>query len=250
MLLWQYGRQMNLHGRAGFGRRRTVVLGWACLAILPVLPIAQVPEGGPNELSAAATALLAESLAESRAHATHVWRDTAPRNDDGTVNAYIEISRGDRRKWEFDMGANALAIDRIIPEEVGGYPINYGFVPQTVSYDGDPFDVLVLGPAIPGGRLVRGAIVGLMFMEDDNALDAKVVLSRAGADGRPVDRLTDRDRQDVSDYFRRYKQHESGKVTSVPGWGSIADGLAHLMTTHAFFRECRRPSGAPCRVMP
>ena len=49
------------------------------------------------------------------------------------------------------MGANRRAMDRTIPAEVGGYPVNYGFVPQTVSYDGDPFDVLVLGPPIEGG---------------------------------------------------------------------------------------------------
>ena len=231
------------------GSYRRALLGWACLATLPAMLIAQGPQGAPNELPAAATTRLAKSLAESTPHAKHVWRDTGPRNEDGTVNAYIEIARGDRRKWEFNMGANTLAIDRIIPEDVGGYPINYGFVPQTVSYDGDPFDALVLGPAIPGGQFVRGAIVGLMFMEDDGVLDAKVVLSRLGPDGRPIDQLTERDRQEVSAYFQRYKQHES-KVTRVPGWGSVAEGLAHVMTTHAFFRECRRPSDAPCRVTP
>jgi inorganic pyrophosphatase len=44
------------------------------------------------------------------------------------------------------MGKNARAIDRMMPESVGGYPINYGFVPQTVSYDGDPFDALGTRP--------------------------------------------------------------------------------------------------------
>ena len=46
------------------------------------------------------------------------------------------------------MRANRRAIDRMIPISIGGYPVNYGFVPQTVSYDGDPFDVLVLGPPL------------------------------------------------------------------------------------------------------
>ena len=125
-------------------------------------------------------------------HARHIWRDTPPLNDDGTVNGYVEIARGDRRKWEFDMAANERAIDRTIPEQVGGYPVNYGFVPQTVSYDGDPFDILVLGPPIEGGRLVRGAIVGLMLMEDEKGPDAKVVVSRVDAAGRPQHQLTDR----------------------------------------------------------
>jgi hypothetical protein len=54
------------------------------------------------------------SLEAAAGHARHIWRDTPPLNDDGTVNAYIEISRGDRRKWKFDMRANARAIDRVI----------------------------------------------------------------------------------------------------------------------------------------
>ena len=151
------------------------------IVVLPFVP------GRPRALSRrstccrrSATAQLARSLEAATRHARHIWRDTPPVNDDGTVNAYIEISRGDRRKWELDMGANARAIDRVIPESVGGYPVNYGFVPQTVSYDGDPFDALVLGPAIDGGETVRGVVVGLMCMEDEKGLDSKVVLSLRG----------------------------------------------------------------------
>ena len=68
--------------------------------------------------------------------------------------------------------------------------MNYGFVPQTVSYDGDPFDILVLGPPIAGGSLVRGVIVGLMLMEDEKGLDSKVVVSVAEPDGTPKYPLT------------------------------------------------------------
>ena len=60
-----------------------------------------------------------ESLDASKAHASHVWRDTPPLNDDGTVNGYVEITRGDRRKFEFDMESNERAIDRMIPPQVG-----------------------------------------------------------------------------------------------------------------------------------
>ena len=139
-----------------------------------------------NVLPASGTTQLSTSLEAATGHPRHIWRDTPPVNDDGTVNAYIEISRGDRRKWEFDMRANARAIDRVIPEDIGGYPVNYGFVPQTVSYDGDPFDALVLGPSLPGGDVVRGVIVGLMYMEDEKGIDSKVVLSPVGQDGTPA----------------------------------------------------------------
>jgi len=224
-------------------RPRLLSLFAWCLAVLPAL--AQAPA---SELPAAATTQLARSLAASKAHAQHVWRDTPPLNNDGTVNGYVEIARGDRRKWEFNMAANRRAIDRMIPEQVGGYPVNYGFVPQTVSYDGDPFDILVLGPPIEGGRLVRGAIVGLMQMEDEKGPDAKVVVSTLDAAGRPRYQLTERDRGEMTDYFRRYKLHEPGKFSTVPGWGSVADGLAWIQTTHRFFKECRGASGVPCRL--
>src|SRR5688572_23382125 len=135
--------------------------------LLPCVLLAQAPDDPPMVLPAMATAALANSLEASARHAKHVWRDSRPLNADGILNAHVEIPRGERRKWEFDMRANARAVDRVIPQDVGGYPVNYGFVPQTVSYDGDPFDALVLGPPLPGGRMVRGVIVGVMFMEDE-----------------------------------------------------------------------------------
>ena len=217
------------------------------LAACPCLLMAQGPERALDVLPAAASAQLARSLEASASHATHLWRDTPPLNADGSVNGYIEIPRGERRKWEFDMRANARAVDRVMPIEIGGYPVNYGFVPQTVSYDGDPFDVLVLGPPLPGGRLVRGVVVGLMFMEDELGLDSKVVLA-VTRDGRPLHELTAADQQRIGNYFKRYKDHEPGKFSKVPGWGSIAQGRAHVTTTHAFFLECRQRAGLPCRV--
>jgi inorganic pyrophosphatase len=230
------------------GSRGATIRSLICLAVLPVMLTAQEPDFVPIELPAFATTQLAKSLADSKAHAKHVWRDTPAMNADGTVNAYVEIARGDRRKWEFAMNSNARAIDRIMPEAIGGYPVNYGFVPQTVSYDGDPFDALVLGPPIPGGRVVTGAIVGLMLMEDEKGWDAKVVLSLTGRDARPRQALTEHDRLEIASYFRRYKEHEPGKFSKVPGWGTIAEGLAHVKTTHAFFWKCRELSGATCRL--
>ena len=202
----------------------------------------------PDVLPPAATTALAKSLTAAAAHAKHLWRDTAPINADGTVNAYIEIARGDRRKWEFDMSANARAIDRMMPLDVGGYPVNYGFVPQTVSYDGDPFDALVLGPPLPDGRLVQGVIVGVMFMEDEKGLDSKVVLSRTDAKGRPLHALTSQVQQQIGDYFKRYKDHEPGAFSKVPGWGTAAEGLAYIRITHAFFGKCRQQAGTSCAI--
>jgi inorganic pyrophosphatase len=226
-----------------------VVKRWLItLSGLCILTLHAQSSTAPLRLPAAAATQLTRSLDAAKAHPRHVWRDTPPMNADGTVNGYIEIPRDDRRKWELDMAANDRAIDRMMPESLGGYPVNYGFVPQTVSYDGDPFDILVLGPPLAGGALVRGVIVGLMRMEDEKGLDSKVVVSLSGRDGRPMHALAAADQQRIGDYFRRYKQHEPGKFSKVSGWGTAAEGLSYVKTTHAFFLKCRNSAGRMCSL--
>ena len=208
---------------------------------------AQVPSRAPDVLPQAAVAQLRESLDATRTHTRHVWRDTPP-HVGAEVQAYVEISRGDTRKWELDMGAHARAIDRVMPPDVGPYPVNYGFVPQTIAWDGDPFDALVLGPPLPGGTVVRGVVVGLMLMEDEKGIDSKVVLSARGPGGRPAHALSDEVRRRIADYFRRYKRHEPGKFSRVPGWGAADEGRQHVDVTHAFFTRCRQVQAGPCRL--
>jgi inorganic pyrophosphatase len=212
-----------------------------------LLAALQLSTPPPHTLPAAAASKLSESLGAAETHSRHLWRDTMPFNDDGTITGYIEIPRGERRKFEFDMKKNARFIDRVMPTKLGGYPINYGFVPQTVSYDGDPFDVLVLGPPLPGGTLVRGVAVGLMHMTDEKGLDSKVVISLVGRDGKPRHQLTAADQRRVGEYFKRYKEHEPGKFSQVPGWGSADEGIQYVRVTHAFFRQCRAAAG-DCRL--
>lgn len=208
-------------------------------------------QGPPDVLPAAATTKLGESLQAAAAHKRHLWRDTAA-FDGNLVNAYIEIPFGERNKYEFSMAKNTRVVDRVIPGAIGGYPVNYGIVPQTMSWDGDPFDALVLGPPLKGGELVKGIIVGVMHMEDEKGLDSKVVLSRVGADGRATHDLTEADLERIADYFNRYKREDDDPKTyaTVTGWGTAADGRAFVRTTHAFFKDCQTRAGAACHVMP
>ena len=219
--------------------------------IIFILAIVLQAISAPGTLPAEAALKLHTSLKSAAAHKHHVWRDTPPLDvsrsrspagsrteaDGVLVNAYIEIPVGGRQKFELDMAKNAPALDREIPAKVGGYPVNYGIVPQTVSYDGDPFDVLVLGPAIKTGQMVKGVIVGLMHMTDEKGLDSKVVISRVGPDGKALHQLTDADRKRMADYFNRYKRDDDDPETfaTVPGWGTAADGLAFVRKTHEFF---------------
>ena len=220
------------------------------IVALPAIPLAVAGQTGhvpSTTLPPQAVAQLAQNLSVSRPHASNVWRDQAPINADGTVNGYVEISRGDLRKWEFSIASNARVIDRVMPASVGPYPVNYGFVPQTVSYDGDPFDILMLGEPLPGGRMVAGAIAGLFMMDDEKGVDSKVVLSPVDAGGKPTHVLTDVDRKIIGDYFTTYKRHEPGKFSRVHGWGPAEAGLAYVTITHRFFRECGNTRG-PCTL--
>lgn len=225
------------------------------LRIVALLIVAlQMPSAPPDVLPAAATSKLRASLQAASAHQKHRWRDTAPFEGE-LVNAIIEIPRGERRKFEFDMAKNVPAVDRVLPERIGGYPVNYGIVPQTVSYDGDPFDVLVLGPPIASGELVSGVAVGLMPMDDETGLDSKIVISRVDARGKPLHQLTEAEKTRIADFFNRYKKNDDDPKTfaTVPGWDTAADGLAFVRMTHAFFKNCAPRAGtqsdAACRVM-
>ena len=193
----------------------------------------------PLQLPEPAVRALVASLERSRGQAENIWRDRVPLGTDGLLTGYIEIARGDRRKFEFDIAANRLRLDRTIPASLGGYPVNYGIVPQTVSYDGDPFDVLVLGPPLSSGTVVRGVIVGIMHMEDEKGPDSKVLMSPVDEAGTPRYRLTDGDKTRMARFFDAYKRHEPGKFSRVTGWGSAEEGQAYVRTTHAFFMECR-----------
>jgi inorganic pyrophosphatase len=216
------------------------------LVLLSVSVAAQSP--APATLPAAATAKLAESLkAAGILKTNHLWRDVPPLVN-GLVHAYIEIPAGERNKQEFDMRRNALGLDRIIPESIGGYPVNYGFVPQTISYDGDPSDVLVLGPPRRAGEIVTGRIVGLMLMEDEKGLDSKVVITPAGIEGTSTHTLTAADMERIAAFFRIYKKDQPAAWSKVPGWGTAADGLSHVTTTHQFFLVCRELAGKPCVI--
>jgi inorganic pyrophosphatase len=74
------------------------------------------------------------------------------------------------------------------------------------------------------------------------------VISLQRPDGGALHALTERDRQEIGGYFRKYKDWEPGKFSKVPGWGSAEEGLAYVRTTHAFFLKCRESAGRPCRA--
>src|SRR5262245_23954461 len=101
---------------------------------------------------------------------------TAGRNPPKDINVIIEIPLGGAPiKYELDKTSGALSVDRFLHTAMF-YPGNYGFIPQTLSQDGDPCDVLVIAPvAVVPGAVIRCRPVGALLMEDQAGTDEKII---------------------------------------------------------------------------
>ena len=111
-------------------------------------------------------------------------KNVLPFNLDNTVNAFIEIPAGTIEKWEMSSDGKTLMqeLEKNGPRKIDylPYPINYGFIPQTilsksVGGDGDALDIIVIGPQIKRGSIVKVKVIGMIEMEDKGELDTKIL---------------------------------------------------------------------------
>lgn len=147
----------------------------------------------------------------------HPWHgathgDNAPQ----VVNAMIEIPQGSRTKYEIDKETGLLKLDRVIYSSFH-YPVNYGFIPQTLGHDNDPLDILVLcSQSIQSLCLVEATIIGNMQMIDSGEKDDKII---AVATKDPsvnhitsIDELPKHFISELKNYFEQYKVLENKQV--------------------------------------
>lgn len=146
------------------------------------------------------------------------------------VNVIIEVPVGGHPiKYEMDKASGALFVDRFLYTPMT-YPGNYGFVPHTLSEDGDPIDVLVCNtrPLIPGSVLnVRP--IGVLVMEDDGGQDEKIIAVPSPHLTRRYEKIfnyTDLPEitlEQIKHFFEHYKDLEASKWVKVLGWGDAAE---------------------------
>lgn len=92
-----------------------------------------------------------------------------------TVNAIIEIPQNSKAKYELDKESGLLKLDRVLFSAVH-YPANYGFIPRTLSDDGDPLDILVIcSVEVDPLCIIEAKVIGMMQMIDDNEKDEKII---------------------------------------------------------------------------
>ena len=133
-----------------------------------------------------------------------------------TVNALIEIPQGSRTKYEVDKITGLLKLDRVIYSSFQ-YPVNYGFIPQTLGQDGDPLDILVLcSQSIQSLCLVEANVIGNMQMIDQGQVDDKIIAVAAQDPSvNHISRMEERPRHfllELKNFFEQYKVLENKKV--------------------------------------
>ena len=144
-------------------------------------------------------------------HGAH-YGDNAPQ----IVNGLIEIPQGSRTKYEIDKTTGLLKLDRIIYSSFH-YPINYGFIPQTLGQDGDPLDILVMcSESIQPLCLVEATVIGNMQMIDTGVADDKIIAVASKDPGvnyiKEMAQLPQHFIAVLRNYFEQYKVLENKKV--------------------------------------
>ena len=146
------------------------------------------------------------------------------------INVIIEVGiGGEPIKYEMDKEAGVLVVDRFLHTPMR-YPGNYGFVPHTMSDDGDPIDVIVANtrPIVPGA-LINVRPVGVLKMEDDGGMDEKIIavpstkLTKRYVNVHNYSDLPVITTEQIEHFFAHYKDLEPGKWVKIIGWGDAAE---------------------------
>ena len=146
------------------------------------------------------------------------------------VNVIIEVPLGGQPiKYELDKDAGTLVVDRFLYTPMS-YPGNYGFVPHTLSEDGDPIDVLVVNTReLVPGCVINVRPVGVLIMEDNAGQDEKIIavpshsLTKRYDHVLTISDLPDITTQQIEHFFEHYKDLEPGKWVKIGDWHGAED---------------------------
>ena len=160
------------------------------------------------------------------------------------VNVIVEIPRhADPVKYEVDKDTGTMFVDRFLTTAMY-YPSNYGYVPRTLSEDGDPVDVLAVTPfRLLPGSVVRCRPVGMLEMEDEAGPDAKILavpirkLTTMYDDVETYEDLPKELLDRIAHFFAHYKDLEPGKWVRVTGWRDTEDARKEILDSVARYER-------------
>jgi len=159
------------------------------------------------------------------------------KNPPHDVNVIVEVPLGGEPvKYEMDKASGTMFVDRILYTAMR-YPGNYGFVPHTLSGDGDPVDVLIANHrSIMPGAVISCRPVGVLFMKDEAGLDEKIVavpsdhVSGRFKGVRDVTDLPEQHRDQIAHFFQHYKDLEANKWAEIVRWGDAQEARDAIET--------------------
>ncbi|TDF34482.1 inorganic diphosphatase [Alteromonadaceae bacterium M269] len=168
----------------------------------------------------------------------------AGKNLPDEINVIIEIpAHSDPVKYEVDKESGAIFVDRFMATCMH-YPTNYGYVPHTLSEDGDPVDVLVLTPfPLMAGSVIRSRPVGVLNMTDESGTDAKILavpadkLSTIYRGITEIDQVPELTLQQIEHFFQHYKDLEPNKWVKIDGWDNAAAAKKEITESVARYEE-------------
>jgi inorganic pyrophosphatase len=160
------------------------------------------------------------------------------------INVIVEIpAHSDPVKYEVDKESGALFVDRFLATAMR-YPCNYGYVPQTLSDDGDPVDVLVLAPfPLLSGAVVRCRPIGLLKMTDESGEDNKVLAVPLDKQSTLYQHIHSPEDihpsilAGISHFFEHYKDLEANKWVKVVGWQGIKDAQLEIINSITRYQQ-------------
>jgi len=156
------------------------------------------------------------------------------------VNALIEIPQGSRAKYEVDKDTGLLRLDRVIYSSFH-YPVNYGFIPQTLGQDGDPLDILVLcSQSIQSLCLVDATVIGNMQMIDTGQMDDKIIAvatkDPSVSHYQKMEDLPNHFLLELRNFFEQYKVLENKKV-AIDNFQDAATACKIILSAIDLYRE-------------
>lgn len=169
------------------------------------------------------------------------------------MQVYIEVSKGSNLKYEHDKNSGMCVLDRVL-HNTQCFPYNYGYLPDSLSPDGDPLDVIVYCPySLFPGTMVKIKVLGVIKAIDEAGEDDKIFavpidkcdpLSKHYND---ISDINETDLDNIKYFLRRYKDGEKGKFMDIGDVLGKEDAMKVISDAYDAFKNTKLPSQSPCR---
>ena len=160
------------------------------------------------------------------------------------LNMVVEVNGGTRAKFEYNSDWEAFVLNRIIPSSVV-FPVEYGFVPQTLGEDGDPLDIMSLSyEPLHVGTVAKVKVIGMLVMEDERGIDSKIfsVLfdDLRFENYKELSDVPEYQLKEIQEFFTTYKRLEPCRWAKVKCWKNAKDAQETVLTAIKCYEEMNK----------